>query len=143
MSKTKSINLKSLEAFLKRNSNVDFRKADLLHRNNLQKYKWGRQSQEKVLPQLKAYQRILRIVPEDRPELAQELLKKGFNSSLQITQIPKKSFVAENLEILGGDKQLAEEIYLRAFAVKKAVTLQYLSRVQQNEPHARTAGFIR
>ena len=140
------IDLKKLNAFLKKNEGIDFRTADLLHAGNRDKYKWPKlreDEKESLIKQLKAYQRMLRVVPQDRDDLAKALLKKGIQSSLQIASTPKKVFIHNNLKLFNNDRALAEQVYRRALALRKAVTLQYLARVQQLEPHTRAARLLR
>ncbi len=145
MSDEKPIDFQKLNDFLKENEDVDFRKADLLHTSNIDKYKWPGRENEKgsLLNQLKAYQRMLRVVPNGREDLAKKLLGNGFHSSLQIANTPKKRFIQNNLKICDNDGVLAEQVYKRALAVRKVVTLQYVARTQQAEPHARIAGLAR
>ena len=145
MSNEKSIDFQKLNDFLKENKAVDFRKADLLHTPNIDKYKWVglEDEKERLLNQLKAYQRMLRVVPNEREDLAKKLLGNGIQSSLQIANTPKKGFIKNNLKIFDNDRALAEQVYMRALAVRKVVTLQYVARTQQAEPHARVAGLAR
>jgi hypothetical protein len=145
MSDEKSVDLRKLNAFLGNNKGVDFRKADLLHTPNIDKYNWSGLEDEKVslLNQLKAYQRMLRVVPEDREDLAKALLNNGIQSALQITNTPKKTFIKNSLKLFDDDIALAEQVYIRAIALRKAVTLQYMARAQHAEPHARAAGLVR
>ncbi|MDJ0595622.1 MAG: hypothetical protein QNJ72_37505 [Pleurocapsa sp. MO_226.B13] len=144
MSEETSEDLQKLIDFLGKNEWVDFRQADLLHTPNVDKYNWTglEEEKERVLNLLKAYQRMLRIVPKGREDLAIELLKNGFQSALQIVNTPKKVFIQNNLKIFDNDKALAEQVYMRALAVRKVVTLQYVARTQQAEPHARVAGLV-
>jgi hypothetical protein len=139
------IDLGKLGAFLGKNKEIDFRTADLLHAPNLDHYNWAGLEDEKesLIPQLKAYQRMLRVVPPHREDLAQKLLKNGIQSSLQIASTPKKSFIQDNLQLFDNDDAIATQVYLRAVALRKAVALQYVSQVQQSEPHIRTTGFVR
>ncbi|NEO14792.1 MAG: hypothetical protein F6J98_07650 [Moorea sp. SIO4G2] len=129
--------LKKLKIFLQKNSEVDFRKADLLHTPNLKKYKWIKFKDEdektRVLNLLKAYQRMLRIVPKGREDVAMILLEGGFQSSVQIVNTPKKAF----LKFFQSDRELGKNVLKRAIAVHKIVTLQYIARVEQAQPHAR------
>ena len=71
-----TINIKNLKAFLRKNKKVDFRTADLLHASTLDSYKWTglEDNKEGLISQLKAYQRLLRIVPNDQYDLAIKLL---------------------------------------------------------------------
>lgn len=141
----KKIDLENLNAFLRKNNEIDFRKADFLHSSNIDKYKWTGLEDEKdsIIKQLKAYQRMLRVVPNDRDDLAKKLLKNGIQSSLQIASTPKKVFIQNNLKLFNNDNALAEQVYKRAIALRKVVTLQYIARAQQAEPHTRASGFVR
>ena len=145
MSDEKTIDFQKLNDFLRKNKEVDFRQADLLHTSNLDQYKWVGLEDEKesLLNQLKAYQRMLRVVPNDREDLAKTLLKNGFQSALQIANTPKKDFIQNNLKTFDNDKALAEQVYMRALAVRKVVALQYVSRAQQAGSHVRVAGLAR
>jgi hypothetical protein len=137
--------LKQLETFLEKNKNIDFRTADLLHDANLAQYQWADLESEKepLTEQLKAYQRMLRVVPSDREDLAKKLLLNGIQSSLQITNIPKKVFIQEYLSLFDDDPNSAEQVYMRALALRKAVTLQYVARMQQAESVALASSAIR
>ena len=145
MNNEKRIDLEKLNDFLKKNEAIDFRKANLLHTANIDKYQWaGRENEkESLLNQLKAYQRMLRVVPHEREDLAKKLLENGIQSALQIANTPKKGFIQNSLKIFDNDRVLAEQVYKRALAVRKVVTLQYVARTQQAEPHARVAGLAR
>ena len=130
MSNEKKIDLKRLNAFLKKNKSIDFRTADLRRYPNLNR------------PEIKAYQRMLRVVPNHREDLAKALLKSGIYSSLQIANTPKKVFIQNNLKLFNNDRTLAEQVYKRAVALRKAITLKYMARVQQTEPYARATGLL-
>ena len=140
-----STDLEKLNAFLKKNQEIDFRTTDLLHTPTIDTYKWAGFEDERksLINQLKTYQRMLRIVPQDKQNLAKKLLENGIQSSLQITSIPKNVFIQDNLELFDNDNAIAEQVYMRALALRKAVALQYISYVQQVQPHSRTTRFIR
>ncbi len=145
MNGQKKTDLKDLNAFLRKNKDINFRTADLLHTAKIERYNWKglTAKKEQLVKQLKAYQRMLRVVPDDRADLAKALLKKGFQSALQITNTPRKAFIQKNLKLFDNNHTLAEQVYKRALVVRKAVALQYVARVQQAEPHARAVGFVR
>jgi len=142
---TNTIDLRKLNAFLRKNNKVDFRIADLLHSTNVDAYKWNglEEHKESLIKQLKAYQRLLRIVPDNREDLAKNLLKNGIQSSLQIANTPKKVFIQNNLKAFDNDRALARRVYMRALAVRKVIALQYVSRAQQAGSHVRVAGLAR
>ncbi|MEM9215335.1 MAG: hypothetical protein AAGD25_13430 [Cyanobacteria bacterium P01_F01_bin.150] len=142
---TSTINIKNLKTFLKKNKEVNFRTADLLHASTLDTYKWTglKKNREKLISQLKAYQRLLRVVPNGQEDLAIKLLQSGFQSALQIANTPRKAFVLNNLKTFDNDRDLAQSVYKRAVAVRKVVTLKYMARTQQTGAHSRVAGLTR
>ncbi|WP_163665352.1 cadherin domain-containing protein [Adonisia turfae] len=125
-------NIKDLKSFLKRNRKVDFRTANLLKNSTLDSYNWKglEDNKESVIFQLKAYQRLLRIVPNGQEDVAIKLLQEGFHSSLQIANTPKAKFLQDTHSIFSGDTTLAEQLYKRALAVRKLVILKYLNQAQ-------------
>lgn len=165
MKQEEKVDLNKLSEFLKQNQEIDFRTADLLHATKIDGYNWagfekGSEGESKgseaeaedekniLFKGLKAYQRMLRIVPKGRKDIAQKLLEAGIESSLQIAGTPKKVFIRNNLKLFDDKddavaRELAERVYRRAIAVRKVVALQYLARVQQGEPHARKTRFMR
>ncbi|MFG6100019.1 hypothetical protein D0962_21840 [Leptolyngbyaceae cyanobacterium CCMR0082] len=145
MSSTETINIKNLKAFLRKNKKIDFRTADLLHASTLDTYKWTglEDNKEGLIRQLKAYQRLLRVVPNGQEDLAIKLLQSGFQSALQIANTPRKMFIQDNLKTFGNDRVLAQSVYKRAVAVRKVVALQYTDRAQQTGAHSRVAGLAR
>ncbi|MEM9219072.1 MAG: hypothetical protein AAGD25_32660 [Cyanobacteria bacterium P01_F01_bin.150] len=145
MSNTEKIDIKNLKAFLRKNKKFDFRTADLLHASSLDTYKWNglEDHRESLIHQLKAYQRLLRVIPNGQEKLAQQLLQRGIQSSLQIASTPRKVFIQDNLKIFGNDRTLAQQVYKRAVAVRKVVVLQYMNRTQQTGSHTHVAGLTR
>ncbi len=150
MNKNKNVDLKKMNTFLRKNKSVDFRKADLHHKASLEALKWdvSRKSKESLLKQLKAYQRLLRLLPNGNGDLvtddiAKALLQKGITSSLQIALMPRNTFIKDTLKIFLDDVSLAERVYKRAIACRKRVVLKYMNRLQGLEPHARAAGLNR
>ena len=137
------INLLTL--LLKNNPSVDWRNANLHDAQSIATYnRDGLEADEEALLKLiKAYQRLLRVLPEDvkqAGDIAIQLLKAGFDSALQIANTAKNIFIQAALEIFGNDRDLAERVYQRAIACRKSLALRYLNLAQGSEPHARAAG---
>ena len=91
---------------------------------------------------------MLRVVPEGREDLAQKLLEKGIKSSRQIANMPKETFIQNNLKLFddkddAAARQLARRVYMNAVSLREAVILQYITRAQQAEPHVRRKGLMR
>ena len=140
------INLLTL--LLKNNPSVDWRNANLHDAQSIATYnRDGLEADEEALLKLiKAYQRLLRVLPEDLKQAGQtaiDLLKAGFNSALQIANTAKNTFIQGTLEIFGNDRDLAERVYQRAIACRKGVALKYMNLAQNAEPYVRAAGLNR
>ena len=147
MNTNTKVDLRKMNTFLRKYKTVDFRTADLLNSSRLADYKWPDDDEEKhhLLGQIKAYQRLLRILPtnEDKinnSDIARELLKAGIHSALQITSMGRKKFIKETIKIFCDDKELALGVYKRALACRKLVAIKYIHLRQRLEPHARAAG---
>ena len=136
--------INQLNSFLQNNPSVDWRNANLHDEENIATYHWDglEAAKEAMLKLLKAYQRLLRVLPEDLKQAGQAaiaLLKAGFNSALQIANTAKNIFIQGTLEIFGNDRDLAERVYQRAIACRKSLA----NLAQGSEPHARAAGLGR
>ncbi len=134
-------NLKDLNTFIRKNKSIDFTKADFINQKSVDSYNWSglQDDKEAIIRQLKAYQRMLRVLPKDEQSLAKALVKSGIHSSLQIANTPKNKFIQDNIKLFKNNRKLAEQVYTRATSIRKAVSLQYMNRTQQLEPHARAA----
>ena len=59
----------------------------------------GKES-DTLLPLLKAYQRLLRIIPKEHQDLAVSLLERGLHSAVQIASFSKQQFLALTSDLL-------------------------------------------
>lgn len=141
-----SINLDELNSFLSQHDAVDFRTTDLLNSTSLENFSWPNDDAQKgaLLSQLKAYQRLLRVLPtsEDIPtaDLALNLLGQGIDSALKITQMGKSNFLTSTSSVFSNTPDLAAQVYKRALVSRNLVASKYIRQRQQLEPHARAAG---
>ena len=141
-----SKNLDELNSFLRQHDAVDFRTTDLLNTTSLDAFTWPNDDALKsdLLTQLKAYQRLLRVLPtnDDIPtsDIALQLLMQGIDSSLQITQMGKAKFLASTTGIFGDFKNVATQVYKRALVSRNLVAAKYIRQLQHREPHARAVG---
>ncbi|MEM7294032.1 MAG: hypothetical protein AAF420_11645 [Pseudomonadota bacterium] len=139
---------KLLDKFLRQNKKLDMRKADFRKKARLKTYnlKGLEDNLAELQKILKAYQRMLRILPQDAEnskkmeKIARNLLKKGIHSATQIANQPRKKFIRENLDAFGGDQEIAEKAYKMSMAVRKRILLEYIRRKQGAEPHVRAVG---
>ena len=134
-------NTDSLMLFLKQNQSIDFLTFNLQDEDNLIKlnFKNLESQQIEIIFQIKAYQRLIRIIPENDTEIALTLMQQGIHSSLQIAAMTRKDFMKKCLGVL--DEELADTIYHNALAKRSAILVQYMNLLQNREPHISSARF--
>jgi len=140
VNETDIINLKS---FLEQNRSIDFKKFNLLDEVNTANLNWLAfdDIREKLLAHLKGYQRLIRIIPEEKEEAAFLLLKNGIHSALQICSMSRKEYMNNVSTGFSGDLKTAEKIYGNALEKRGIILLQYMNMLQKNEPHITAARF--
>jgi len=136
--------LEELNKFLRQNKKIDFKTFNLLNSKKLASLNWNKISKEdqpKVLKQVKAYQRLLRLLGEHHPKIAKELLRQNLHSAVQIASIPQKKFMSDFLNIFK-DEDLMKKFYARALATRSKVLLKYMNIVQNRQSHAKSVKVI-
>ena len=130
-------NLKDLNTFIRKNKSIDFTKADFINQKSVDSYNWSglQDDKEAIIRQLKAYQRMLRVLPKDEQSLAKALVKSGIHSSLQIANTPKNKFIQDNIKLFKNNRKLAEQVYTRATSIRKGC----ISSIHESYPAIRTA----
>jgi hypothetical protein len=99
------------------------------------------EQQEELVPLLKAYQRLLRILPEREEHRALPLLRAGLHSAIQIASLSKEEFARRWAELFPGEQELGDTVYQHAVGRRSYVLLQHIKTVQGSEPHYRAARF--
>ncbi|TQV85944.1 hypothetical protein [Aliikangiella coralliicola] len=142
MKNATGMSLKDLNRLLRKNKSIDFRTHDFLRQISIDQLNWKGLEDEKnnLIPQLKAYQRMLRIVPEDDTDIAKELLEMGISSSLQIAEMGKKMFIEDSEKAFRKKPELAQDVYQKALTLRKLLALQYIDQIQRSEAHSKAAG---
>ena len=145
-----SINLDELNSFICQHDAVDFRTIDLLNSISLENFSWPSDDAQSgaLLGQVKAYQRLLRVLPTDiqasdsfsASDLALNLLNLGIDSALKITQMGKSNFLTSTSNVFSNTPDLAAQVFKRALVSRNLVASKYIRQRQQLEPHARAAG---
>jgi hypothetical protein len=128
--------------FLDQNCATDFLRVDLLADAVTSKLDFTSfaEKRDELLELAKAYQRVLRIVPEQDREVALALLAEGVHSALQIARMTRRDFLGKFAGVLG-DEKLADTIYQNALKKRGVILLQYMDVYQNNEPHIKAARF--
>lgn len=132
----------SLHRFLEQNRATDFLRANLLSEEVTNNLNFTSLTDKKpaILLLAKAYQRLLRIIPEQKREVALTLLGLGIHSALQIAKMTRRDFMGKVAGPLK-DAQLADAIYQNALKKRGVLLLQYMDVYQNNEPHIKAARF--
>jgi hypothetical protein len=146
MSTTPSVTseaLSKLRHVIEANEAVDWRAFSFGDPSLLQTLRWRgcEGEQEELIALLKAYQRLLHILPPEQEHRALPLLGVGLHSAIQIAGMPKPEFARRWAELFPGEDPLGDTVYQNAVARRSYVLLQHIHSVQKNEPHYRAARF--
>ena len=136
-------NLGSLAKIINNNKHVDFKTIDLQDENilNLLNMEKSTKITGELFKLLRAYQRILRIMPNEHNDWIMNLLYADISSATQIASMPRTEFIRICNEECGLSEELAKSIYKNAQAKKSELIVQYMKILQNNEPHIREAKF--
>ena len=137
MSAKKSTHRKLIDKFIQQNRDINLKTVSLIDADEVEGLSWKglKKHREEILKDLQAYQRLCRIIPDEKPDIIFALLEKQVHSALQIAAIPRVQFFNTYSNIFGNDRDLIERTYQNALAVRAAIVRQYLTIKQNNEPH--------
>ncbi|MBN1552586.1 hypothetical protein JW979_14015 [bacterium] len=132
-----------LVTFLEKNKNIDFLTFNLQDEKNIERLCIDESDEEvrKIVAHLKAFQRVLRIAPGGRKDLALTLIKAGIHSALQIAAMTRKDFMRRLSSIFHDDGRTSDEIYRNALQKKSVILIKYMNLLQNSEPHISSARF--
>ena len=136
--RTKNENrLGKLNKFLRQNKDLDWQTVNLLDRQKIEGLNWKglEKDQDAVLKEVKAYQRLVRVLGQDNPTLIKALLKENIHSAVQIAAIPKQQFIKQYAPTFKKDHALMENTYKKAVALRSQLLLRYMDRIQRAEPY--------
>jgi hypothetical protein len=135
--------LAKLRRILEANKDIDWRGFPFEDQSLLRAVRWQEHQgeQERLIPLLKAYQRLLRILPAREDHRALPLLRMGFLSAVQIAGMPKSEFARQWEALFPGEAGLGAIVYQNALERRSYVLLQHVNSVQCSEPHYRAARF--
>lgn len=132
--------LDGLKCLIEANQSVDWR-AIALDEARLDALEWRELEPEAVTPLLKAYQRLVRILPVSEERRALPLLESGLHSAIQIADLPQDEFRRRWAALFPGEDALGLAVYRAALRRRGDVLLHHINNVQSNEPHYRAARF--
>lgn len=94
-----------------------------------------------MTPLLKAYQRLLRILPVSEEHRALRLLESGLHSAIQIANLSQDEFARRWAVLFPGEDALGLTVHRAALRRRGELLLHHIDEVQHNEPHYRAARF--
>lgn len=135
--------LAKLQHIIEANKSVDRRAFSFDDPSLLESLVWqGLEAErEELLPLLKAYQRLLHILPPSEDHRALPLLKAGLHSAIQIANIPKDEFARQWAALFPDEAALGEAVHRNAISRRSALLLHHVNAIQSNELHYRAARF--
>lgn len=136
-------NIQRLKGFIKQNTTANFRLYNMNDQVAVAKLDWTgfEEEKESLIQLILAYQRMLRIMPENKGDYAFSFLKNKVHSAMQIASMSMKQFMTAAGEILPDDMTAAEEIYNMALNRRSTILVQYMDILQNSEPHISAARF--
>jgi hypothetical protein len=129
-----------IRRLIEANQSVDWR-AVALDETGLAALDWGELEREAIVPVLRAYQRVLRILPAGEEHRALPLLEAGLHSAIQIADLARDEFLRRWGASFPGEDALGLAVHRAAIGRRGELLLHHINEVQRNEPHYRAARF--
>lgn len=132
-----------LKQFLDQNRNVDFQFFNLQDEESINWLSFENLEEQKteLISLLKAFQRLIRIIPERNRDAALSLMNEGVHSTLQIAAMTRKAFMGRFANLFNDNGALADAIYKNALKKRSMILIQYMNILQNKEPHISAARF--
>jgi len=115
---------------------ADLTKKDILTQINNSSFSIN---DKKSIEIVKAFQRLLRIIPKENWDIAILLLEVNMHSAIQIANMPFDRFQEVTRAIFNENEKLARTIHSNALLKRSKIVLQYMDIYQNNEPHVKSA----
>jgi hypothetical protein len=132
-----------LTQFLDQNRGVDFQFFNLQDEESINGLSFENLEEQKteLISLLKAFQRLIRIIPEKNRDAALVLMSEGVHSALQIAAMTRKAFMGRFASLFNDNGALADAIYKNALKKRSMILIQYMNILQNKEPHISAARF--
>lgn len=137
------MNTDLLTEFLDLNRGVDFQFFNLQDEAVINGLNFENLAEQKteLISLLKAFQRLIRIIPEKNRDAALALMKEGVHSALQIAAMTRRDFMGRFAGLFNDNGALADAIYKNALKKRSMILIQYMNILQNGEPHISAARF--
>jgi hypothetical protein len=135
--------LAKLQHIIEANKPVDWRAFSFDDPSLLASLAWQdlEAEREELIPLLKAYQRLLHILPPSEDHRVLPLLKVGLHSAIQSANIPQDQFARQWAALFPGEAALGEAVQRSAINRRSTLLLYHVNAIQSNEPHYRAVRF--
>lgn len=130
-----------LPLLLSANASVDWRAVNLDHAETRRALDLCGVALNSALVLLKAYQRIVRILPVSEDRRALRLLASGLHSAIQIASTPEHQFARHWAALFPGEETLGANVYRAALQRRSELLHRHIGEIQRNEPHYQAARF--
>lgn len=129
--KTENNKFAYLDQWITQNKKVNLRTVVLKESADLDKLNWKNLEQVKpeVIQELKAYQRLMKILPEKNHKLIMKLLDVNIHSAIQVASMSKQEFLTSYSKIFNSKKITAEMFYNRSLAIKTKLMLNHVRNI--------------
>jgi hypothetical protein len=134
----KQSEIKRLFKLIDQNEDFDLQSANLLSNKTINSLNWKglEKFKDQLVPHLKMYQRLQRVLTADDRVLISSLMQSNIHSAIQIASIPKSKFISNYGELFNNDIELIEKTYQKATAIRSQILIRHIAEVQKTEPHA-------
>jgi len=129
--KTKTARFVYLDKWIVQNKKIDLRTIRLndTPSNDAINWKGLEDFQSEIIPQLKAYQRVSKILPEKNHQLILNLLQANIHSAIQVASMSKQNFISTYSHLFSSKKITAEIFYNKALAIKTKLLLRHVQKI--------------
>jgi hypothetical protein len=141
VSNVPNVPITQLQQLIGANSSVEWRVIALDDPAALAALEWRALEPPVMTPLLKAYQRLLRILPAGEECRALLLLESGLHSAIQIASLSRDEFARRWAALFPGEDALGLAVHRAALSRRSDLLLHHINNVQRNEPHYRAARF--
>ncbi|HEX8110984.1 MAG TPA: hypothetical protein VF516_24795 [Kofleriaceae bacterium] len=138
---TDRFSLANLKQLIEMNPSIDWGAVVLDDPGRRAAIDWRELDPETMVPLVKAYQRLMHILPPGEERRALPLLESGLHSAIQIASIPRDEFLRRWGALFPGDEALGLAVHRAALGRRSELVLHHIHEVQRNEPHYRAARF--
>jgi len=135
--------LSALMRVLDANKQVEWRTISFDDPTLLASLSWQAVEAERaaLVPLLRAYQRVLRVLPAGEEHRALPMLEAGLHSAIQIADLARDEFLRRWGALFPGEDALGLVVHRAALGRRGELLLHHINEVQRNEPHYRAARF--